>query len=367
MSERQIDLTKYLNIIDKKFLLKYQLHLIQKETDSSAKQMLRQSIESIIYEAKTPDLFEILDCISKDKLNSSIFGLKKKNKNEEHQKKKNKSPKNSFDEKYNDFIPDSSLSFNVEVVLKKLEQLKNKKGNNPSKYYLERSEFNFILENYSKSFLLAEKFNNLEFLFLTSISSNNLNKTLELIPRIRSILREKKLNYSTVYELNNLIFLIYLGYGNYQQLFDAFEYYYQIDPDYIHPDITNILLKIKNQQFKESFEILPLIFKLIFDSIYTFPIYNEFIQNIQINILSFFLKPYGIISFNDIELNTKLSKDKIIFYLLKGIRKNIIKGKINLIDNTFYGNLYDSKLSQMKEYFEKLQIIQDRLNLSQII
>ena len=75
--------------------------------------------------------------------------------------------------------------------------------------------------------------------------------------------------------------------------------------------------------------------------------------------------PFSRVSFNQFQNDLSLNQDTIIDALKDGIRANKLNGKIDFIDNYYYGGIGEQRYHQSHDVFVKALLIEKQFKLNE--
>ena len=375
MSERQRFVTKITTKLSLPILTEYSLFLLLNERDSSTIFMLQNSIRQIINNTGNQSLKAIFDKMNYPKFGSDIkklgFGKGRINNKEDSTEKSQKDEEKQNKKDIRNYATDlfQKLYFKDALILfNQIIKEDKAKGLADIKIQRMRAESYLVLFSYQDAFKIAKKYDFIDILFVSAISLNNFEFSFGLLDEIIKYLNIQKVhNRESVvsnYELVCLGIFILLSVSNSitiknisKKLFEASNYDIPI-----LKEITRLFIKRDYLNFLSHFNDITM---LVESSLYLNHLKDEVMKKISSNIVINYAMPFSRVSFNQFQNDLSLNQDTIIDALKDGIRANKLNGKIDFIDNYYYGGIGEQRYHQSHDVFVKALLIEKQFKLNE--
>ena len=365
MSERQQLINKYIYDIKPGISAKYQLHFLLDEQDQSAMLMLQSALSQIASETNQKEIEKVMENIKKGTSRSIVFGHKVK---EEKLEKEATSVYNVTEHNYSSAANSDMQALRYENALKKYLLAKHAK-NATDKYYVERAECQFMLENYDEAYSLAVKSKEPLWMFLTSLVTGRFNEAASYEPFISQHIIQRSENIQARSKIVNsfdLFQLLMFSLFASKPLTEVNEIYKNIislSINYKFDVIESIMKKFENHQYAEAVQDIDLLKYTIDQSIYSAPVSAKLCKAITENFIINFVRPFGTFRISDIEAATKCNRENICQIIVGAIRSGELVGRIDTTNDLFTRS--DSRIAQVRKTYDKLLIIRKRVQLAQ--
>jgi len=248
--------------------------------------------------------------------------------------------------------------FKSAIGVMKNPKLRSKIGN----CSIEKAECFFMMSDFPNAYLSAKQTQNPELRFITSVACGRYDEAATIFSSARQYdSRQSKNKYISRYEFTNLYLLTQLACQSITKIIEVYDSLIDSGENLIYPEISIAINGLKEFSFIEVSTMKESLQPILDESIFVFPSRELLYKTIDLNMVTNCVRAFDLIRLESIKAITNIDLRKIQFLLIEGINKGLIKGKIDLVNNTFRGDLHDRATMEIKNVFERLMILNDGL------
>ena len=359
MSDRQRLINKYISDLPTHIKTLYRLHFLRFETEPNALHMIESGLADTNSQCPVAGIKDAIDEIIKDRKKKVKIG------GYIHLNKKEQNKESSIYFGSSDLYQHKAVSFMRQMLYENaLEEFSKCAEKNPSTpFYKERCECYFVLGQNPLAYDMAIKSNDPEKVFLMSVLVGDLERANQLIPVIRSHVKNGSHYLATLFELSHILIYISLAFHPIEDTISLYESLTQFQNHQDFPVFIELFDAMSNRVYSRAISLLPTIYQMLNESIYTSPNADLICQAINDNIVAIAIKPYARVRLDFLISSTGLSKDELVQSIRRSIRNGKIDGRLNLIDGLFdQKDITEHK--QQREITDKMQIIMEKFELA---
>jgi hypothetical protein len=265
-------------------------------------------------------------------------------------------------------------SLRLEEALKYFERAKREQRTSRTSqaeaFYKQRAEINLVLGGRQcslEALSLAQKGGLNELAFLASIATGNFETAVQYIPDMMTLAlqprNDRQGSAVSQYELCHLIiFMAFSGMkcADTNRIADRILEVRTHNLTHLTPYTSTFCArKFANLIGKEK--DLMKMFEL---SIYTGPVAQQLMEAIRLNVVANYVQPFARIALKTIATDCGMTQDRILAYVIRGIRHGKINGKVDLVDNVFLGSGDGVEERKLRGLFESIVVIREKFNNS---
>jgi hypothetical protein len=356
MSDRQRLIAKYITRLSPAIAARYQLHLLQNETDEAARCMLIDHLNQLSSESgnhllgqitrelsakrKTSLSFWCMDNPRLDQAVGDVIRLMKAHKG--------------------DFSGRGRIEFNALLLDNALKSFLRAKG--VERFYRERCEIHLVKGNYAEALSLAIKGRLVEHRFVAAFATGDFETASrdcrELVRRIKSNIIDRETPVS-VYELLHLILMIAFATKSSEET-RALVADVQKSTTFDLNWIQDLAVAFASREFARFAEGLTLLAPFLSFSIYTAPAKERLLNAISDNLVLNMVRPLAKIRLDALAEDVRMPVPIVTTVLKRMIRDGRLDGRLDLAEGVFYGIDDVKEARTMSQTLHRTLIIKER-------
>lgn len=361
MTERQQLINRLVHLVKTSISIRYYLHLLRNEKDPPSKQMLKSQLEVYAQETNCSEITFVMNSAIQPTSKIIIGGTLLKN----------KEPKGAFgigkggseDQKSNHSTKASTDMSNFHYKNALVNYQKAIKESKKDKFYMQRMEANYMLENYNVAYALACKTGNPTLKFLMAVTSGHFQEANAVIPNLNLDGTHKgseTRDFVNKFCLVQLIMYVKLATSPSTDVIEMFDKLNHIVFNFKLPHISNIVDAFKAHDYGKAMQYINMLEPNLYDSLYAAPVSKEMIDAmIGRNIINFIL-PCSRISLFTISVQSSTNIATVCAHVINAIREGELTGKIDPETNEYIH--FDSRYSEVVKLYNDLTVIENNVD-----
>jgi hypothetical protein len=348
MSKGQQLLTRYLSDLCPALAIRYRFHFLHIETDSAAKQMVRDDLQRLSSTVGNPRITSALTSTSQI---SWAF-----------------SEESDLSATTTDPLSLARSHFGslrLESALRLFQ-----KGKHVNPHYFERFQVNLVFGRFPAAFSLAEKMGTVEALFVSSIAVGDFGRASALatdacrsLNRIQNMQGPKEFIVSA-WELAHLIIYVTVATGSCPDVRRRIKEVRGATP-YAMEALMDTAGLFAGREFRQFGERLRGWKKEFALSYYAAPVAAKLEQEMRMNVVANAVRPFGRIKLARIASMIGCDEETVGGALVVGINNGRVRGYVDRVDGMFYGTTEFVEGRKMEGLLERAVILREKIEVLQ--
>jgi hypothetical protein len=341
---------------------KYYLHLLRLEKDESAIRMLSDALAKTAEDLHYPALNTLFQDVRAHSRSSILYGA-----SDSHRAKSLLKNHPAADPSQEGSLYFSALL--LEDSLHAYERAKKYIPEPPRGFYAQRSELNFLFDNYPEALSLARKGRLRDYEFVGLIACARFHDAAAIAPDVAQLISVSQSDVHlivSVFELWHLILFVAFASNTSEETRAILQRVLQgtvYDIKWV-VELAEAFVSRRFSDFVGGFSKLRTRFEL---SIYTAAVAGELLQAIQENLVRNVVRPLARASIADVAAELQMDVISVGNAMRKLIREGRISGTIDFVEGTLIALGADSEYRELVQVLEQARAIRQDLEISQWI